>query len=733
MTEIIKIIIGILSAILIALVGFIYNRNRKIKAYYEVVWRKSSSLKPKEVLGMRPFDSYYYHRPEDDLIGESLDKEENVLIIGPPLSGKSRAAYQALRKLSKPHDVIVPKCTDIDRGNFLFPKHLNFWRPRIILFDDLHRLVEQRNFECLFEAARENNAIIIATCRSGMEYQKAKNKMLDKNMDLETIFANSIELKKISEDTGRKIANEVEINWDKVRFDGTIGSIFMRLIEMERRFDECTGVEKTILRAIKNLYICGVYRENQVFPLDWIRTLAKQVGLEGKDFEWSAWLENLENTELIALVKDGVQAEEVYLEYLVTPKSEMPNLDIFQQTLVTFSGVTEALFRLGTRVYAVGTTQLKKAEYMKTAIKAFEEALKFYTLERFPADYALTHNNLGAAYGTLAKVEEKAENCKKAIKALEQALEVYTLERFPVDYAMTQNNIGAAYEMLAQVEAKADNCKMAIKACEEALRVRTLEHFPMQYAMTQNNLGIAYEILAGVEEQAHNCKKAIKAFEEALRVYTMERFPIDYAMTQNNLGAARRTLAEVEAKAENCKKAITACEEALRVRTLERFPMDYAMTQNNLGAARRTLAEVEAKAENCKKAISAFEEALKVYTMERFPMDYAMTQNNLGNACATLAKVEAKAENCKEAIKAFEEALTVYILESFPMQYAITQNNLGNAYATLAKVEAKAENCKEAIKAYEKALKIYTKEEFPETHRRIAHNLRILLAFCGGA
>jgi len=49
-------------------------------------------------------------------------------------------------------------------------------------------------------------------------------------------------------------------------------------------------------------------------------------------------------------------------------------------------------------------------------------------------------------------VENKAENCKKAIKAFEEALKVYTPERFPMDYAMTQNNLGNAYRTLAEVE-----------------------------------------------------------------------------------------------------------------------------------------------------------------------------------------------------------------------------------------------------------------------------------------
>ncbi len=209
-------IIGVIITILIPLSGLIYNRKRKCKVYYETVWKKSSSLNVKEVLGTRPFDKYYYQRPEDNLICEGLNNKENVLIIGPPLSGKSRAAYQALTSLNKPHDVIIPKHTDINLETFLFPKHLKFWRPQIIFIDDLHRFIEIQNFEYLFRIATENNLVIVATCRSGIEHKKVKKKVLDKNIDLETIFGKNIELKRVSEDVGKEIADKVGTVWDSV-------------------------------------------------------------------------------------------------------------------------------------------------------------------------------------------------------------------------------------------------------------------------------------------------------------------------------------------------------------------------------------------------------------------------------------------------------------------------------------------------------------------------------------
>jgi tetratricopeptide (TPR) repeat protein len=57
-------------------------------------------------------------------------------------------------------------------------------------------------------------------------------------------------------------------------------------------------------------------------------------------------------------------------------------------------------------------------------------------------DYAMTQNNLGNAYTTLAQVEEKEENYKKAITAYEEALKVFTKEEFPELNKSVAQNLG---------------------------------------------------------------------------------------------------------------------------------------------------------------------------------------------------------------------------------------------------------------------------------------------------
>ena len=89
---------------------------------------------------------------------------------------------------------------------------------------------------------------------------------------------------------------------------------------------------------------------------------------------------------------------------------------------------------------------------------------------------------------------DRAANLQKAIACYEQALRVFTPEAAPLDYAMTQNDLGNAYADLP-VGDRAANLRQAIACYEQALRVLTPEAAPRDYALTQNNLGNAYRQL----------------------------------------------------------------------------------------------------------------------------------------------------------------------------------------------------------------------------------------------
>ena len=107
----------------------------------------------------------------------------------------------------------------------------------------------------------------------------------------------------------------------------------------------------------------------------------------------------------------------------------------------------------------------------------------------------MIQNNLGIVYGKLSEVREKEGNLIKAIDGYKEALKIYTPERYPLDYAETQNNLGIAYRGLSEVRDKKGNLERAIEAYDEALRIYTKVKYPLDYDRAISNKVDAEQML----------------------------------------------------------------------------------------------------------------------------------------------------------------------------------------------------------------------------------------------
>jgi formylglycine-generating enzyme required for sulfatase activity len=99
---------------------------------------------------------------------------------------------------------------------------------------------------------------------------------------------------------------------------------------------------------------------------------------------------------------------------------------------------------------------------------------------------------------------DRANNLQRAVASYHEALRIFTPEAAPLDYARTQNNLGEAYRSLPTGDREA-NVQRAIASFEEALRLHPA--FPVAYF----NRGITYAILGQHE-------RAMADFDEALRL-----------------------------------------------------------------------------------------------------------------------------------------------------------------------------------------------------------------------
>lgn len=325
-------------------------------------------------------------------------------------------------------------------------------------------------------------------------------------------------------------------------------------------------------------------------------------------------------------------------------------------------------------------------QHLLLTICVYEQTLQW--LDDGSLQWSDVLNDIGNLYWMLSRQEADTDTSltylDQAIAAYQQALVKTNPETRPHNYAMIQNNLGSAYGDMARFRTPAESLEQSVGAYESALRYRQLHDDPTRYAATQNNLGTVYWNLAQHQQPVRRLKQSIAAYFEALRYYSPDCEPMHYAMIQNNLGTAYWNLAQQPqanlgvgtakgkdlSAADLLQRAIGAYRAALVYRTLDVAPAAYAATQNNLGTAYWQLANLlenkhEQRCEGFHQAIAAYKTAIAAveYLADNtahapaLSFDPAATHNNLGLAYYQLATDKYTRETSAQRSTHLEAAL----------------------------------------------------------------------------
>ena len=96
--------------------------------------------------------------------------------------------------------------------------------------------------------------------------------------------------------------------------------------------------------------------------------------------------------------------------------------------------------------------QRGEADSLNEAVAAYREALKEYTQDRVPLQWATTQNNLGNALRTLGEREESSEKLEYAIKSFTLALATYQSAQVEWDLSSIETAIAKAKQRLAELK-----------------------------------------------------------------------------------------------------------------------------------------------------------------------------------------------------------------------------------------------------------------------------------------
>ena len=263
---------------------------------------------------------------------------------------------------------------------------------------------------------------------------------------------------------------------------------------------------------------------------------------------------------------------------------------------------------------------------LAAAAAGAEDALKVFTRENHPTQWARAQCDFGNALRRLGEREQETERLERAIGVFTAALEVRTQTTAPQDWATTKNDLGVAMKQLGvtlqfrghrlqrdeDIDRALELLESAVAAYREALTVRTRGQVPQRWANTTSNMANALASLGEINRNPALLNQSVDAYEEALGVLTRDAVPLDWAMVQSNLGAALSRLGDIEDSAKRFELAAAAYRQSLEVRQESRTPLLWATTRYNLAVVLRKLGERRQDATALAEAEQAYTDALRV-------------------------------------------------------------------------------------------------------------------------
>jgi tetratricopeptide (TPR) repeat protein len=279
----------------------------------------------------------------------------------------------------------------------------------------------------------------------------------------------------------------------------TIEEKIQMLIEMAQGFQKKPKTAQDLRNAVSLYYrayeMCG-----EEFPLLKARS---QVGMAGT-------LQAIPDvgTELLLQAKVGYEEALPILQQLASPEETAEaqmNFGLVLQSLVPFN-----LARI------------------TDSIQAYHEALRAFTWEDYPQEYAILYNNIAIAYLSMPMASER-EYLRQglAVQSFEVALKHINLIDHPREYAMLQNNLGNALQYLVSSHPVENNLR-AIAAYDEALKVRNAKDTPLEYANTISNKANALFNLPDDPEKpeagnSQNLLQAYTYYQQALAIFSQHQ------------------------------------------------------------------------------------------------------------------------------------------------------------------------------------------------------------------
>jgi tetratricopeptide (TPR) repeat protein len=246
-------------------------------------------------------------------------------------------------------------------------------------------------------------------------------------------------------------------------------------------------------------------------------------------------LNNLGNAYsiLAEVTGDKVYSQKAVLGYEEALKFYLPENDLIGYALLQY--------KLGKQYLELNNRDSFK-ECMVQAEASFEKAAENITVD--DSIYPVVQYNLGNTYMLLSQIQDEEGEFERSKGAYEEALKVWTVESFPLNYAWLHKCLGDAYMGLYKQNSSKEDLINAIENYNEGLTIYSFEEYPVYFAKLSYDLSCAYM----EQTETGSIAQAISTCRESLKVFNIKGYPVYYKNAVKLIKEAQQKLANKNEK-----------------------------------------------------------------------------------------------------------------------------------------------------------------------------------------
>lgn len=313
--------------------------------------------------------------------------------------------------------------------------------------------------------------------------------------------------------------------------------------------------------------------------------------------------------------------------------------------------------------------ELPKEEGTKKALASYQSALSFASQVWNRQLYGAIEAGIGGCYFQLSEYRSPKDNLDKSIEASLQGLKFLKYDSEPNAWIGACNQLGIAYGSLAKVEDRFGNLKKEANIFELAIKrvlIRSMRHKKLRQGLNKITVGAKdlptgfFQVLVNYSMTLADHPDLVKSSPfgtsaiEMLKQY-LEVFPADSEVGLLMKGKCLKTLGDLTLKGQTKEDFLKACEFYQDGLTCVKNDSQATLEiTSQLGFAKLGLSKFENPKENLAESKMILKELKKTVTRRNYPRIFA-------NALYLEALIELKEAETKDSAKHLVKAKGLFV------------------------------------------------------------------------